>query len=46
MFQLLDLIPNIEPILADLEEYVISKGLMVMRANSETITSVILLFSV
>lgn len=40
MFQLLDRIPNIEPLLADLESYIISEGLMVMRANSETITTV------
>ncbi len=41
MFQLVDLIPNVEPLLADLESYILSEGLMVMRANSETITSVL-----
>ena len=41
MFQLLDRVPNIEPMLADLESYIVSEGLMVMKANSETITTVI-----
>ena len=36
----MDRIPNVEPLLADLETYVISEGLMVMKANCETITSV------
>jgi len=39
MFQLLDRVPNIEPMLADLESYIVSEGLMVMKANSETITT-------
>lgn len=39
MFQLLDRVPNVEPMLADLETYILSEGLMVMRSNSETITS-------
>lgn len=43
MFQLLDRVPNIEPMLADLESYIVSEGLMVMKANSETITTVNLL---
>lgn len=40
MFQLLDRVPNIEPMLADLESYIVNEGLMVMKANSETITTV------
>jgi hypothetical protein len=40
MFQLLDQVPNVEPMLVDLEAYILSEGLMVMKANSETITSV------
>ena len=40
LFQLLDKVPNVDPLLADLEAYVINEGLMVMKANSETITSV------
>lgn len=40
MFQLLDRVPNIDPVLADLESYIINEGLMVMKANSETITTV------
>lgn len=40
MFQLLDQIPYIEHMLGDLESYTITEGLMVMKANSETITSV------
>ena len=40
MFQLLDQVPNVEPMLADLESYIINEGLMVMKANSETITIV------
>ena len=39
MFQLLDRVPNVEPLLADLEEYILSEGLMIMKANSETITA-------
>ena len=39
LFQLLDRIPNVEPLLADLEEYILSEGLMIMKVNSETITS-------
>ncbi|CAF0713830.1 unnamed protein product [Brachionus calyciflorus] len=39
LFQLMDRIPNVEPLLADLEAYIISEGLSVMRANSETITT-------
>jgi cullin 5 len=39
LFQLLDKVPNVDPLLADLEAYIISEGLMVMKANSETITS-------
>jgi hypothetical protein len=41
MFQLVDQVPNVEPLLADLEAYILSEGLMVMKANSETITSVL-----
>lgn len=41
LFQLLDRIPNVEPILADLETYILSEGLMVMKVNSETITTVL-----
>ena len=44
LFQLLDRIPNVEPILSDLETYILSEGLMVMKVNSETITTVFLLF--
>ena len=40
LFQLLDRIPNVDPLLANLESYVVSEGLMVMRANSDTITTV------
>jgi hypothetical protein len=40
LFQLIDKVPNVDPLLADLEAYIISEGLMVMKANSETITSV------
>lgn len=36
----MDRIPNVEPLLYDLENYILSEGLMVMKANSETITSV------
>lgn len=38
MFELMDRIPNVEPLLADLETYIISEGLRVLRANFETIT--------
>jgi cullin-5 len=38
LFQLLDRVPNVEPLLADLEEYILSEGLRIMKANSETIT--------
>ena len=40
LFQLLDRIPNVDPLLANLEAYVVSEGLMVMKANSDTITTV------
>ena len=40
LFELLDRVPNIGPMLIDLEAYILSEGLMVMRLNSETITSV------
>lgn len=40
LFQLLDRIPNVEPLLANLESYIVSEGLMVMKANSDTITTV------
>lgn len=36
---MLDRIPNVEPILADLETFVLSEGLLVMKSNSETITT-------
>jgi cullin-5 len=39
LFQLLDQIPNVEPLLIDLEEYILYEGLMIMKVNSETITS-------
>jgi cullin 5 len=39
LFQLLDQIPNVEPLLIDLEEYILNEGLMIMKVNSETITS-------
>ncbi len=39
LFTLLDRIPNVEPLLAELESYILNKGLMVMKMNSETITS-------
>jgi len=39
LFHLLDRIPNVEPILADLESYINNEGLMVMKANSESITT-------
>lgn len=38
MFELMDRIPNVEPLLADLETYIISEGLRVLMANFETIT--------
>ncbi|RNA29773.1 cullin-5 [Brachionus plicatilis] len=38
MFELMDRIPNVEPLLADLETYIVSEGLRVLRANFETIT--------
>ncbi len=39
LFQLLDCIPNVDPLLVDLETYIFSEGLMVMKANYETITT-------
>lgn len=36
----MDRIPNIEPLLSDLESYILTEGLMVMKANSDTIISV------
>ncbi len=40
MFSLLDRVPNVEPLLNDLEDFIIAEGLMVMIANFETITNV------
>ena len=39
LFQLLDRIPNVNSLLTDYEEYILSEGLMVMKANYETITT-------
>lgn len=39
LFQLLDRIPNVDSLLTDFEEYILSEGLMVMKANYETITT-------
>ena len=40
LFHLLDKIPNIDPLLVDLETYILNEGLMVMKANSATVTNV------
>ena len=40
LFHLLDKIPNIDPLLVDLETYILNEGLMVMKANSDTVTNV------
>lgn len=39
LFQLLDRIPNVDSLLSDLEKYIVSEGLMIMKANYETITT-------
>lgn len=39
LFQLLDRIPNVDSLLTDFEEYILSEGLMVMKANYETIAT-------
>jgi hypothetical protein len=40
MFTLLDRVPYVELLLNDLESFIFSEGLMVMKANYETITNV------
>jgi len=39
LFQLLDRVPYVDSLLIDLEEYIFSEGIMVMKANYETITT-------
>lgn len=41
MFSLLDQVPNIEAMLNDLEAYITNEGLIVMKTNYDTITTVI-----